>query len=377
MSVKLNFVMRKVVLILFCLLSLAAAWFFWPVRESTGRVMKASAPPAMTVATAASAAALSAPPQISTLNRTNPLAFRLTNTVQSLRQLAAKPHAILLQNALIDTDARLALDIPAHLKAGANPGAYIVQARGVVNAQFRALLAGAGASVVSYIPNNAYLVKATAAQAGALAGSSLVQAVLPFEPYYKVQPSLLGLAVAQSPLPPGTALSLGLFASDATAEGQVLKSGATIIGRDRSAFGPVLRVTAPANWTALAQLPGVQAVEPMYHRHTANDLSRVMLGVTPDTISGSTNDWLGLTGLNVLVAVNDTSVDATHPDLAGRVFGSPADLSDLNGHGTHVAGIIAGNGSKSLSPVNVGANAEGSITNADFGARPRRRHCFP
>ncbi|HAO78134.1 MAG TPA: hypothetical protein DCQ92_03980, partial [Verrucomicrobia subdivision 3 bacterium] len=35
-------------------------------------------------------------------------------------------------------------------------------------------------------------------------------------------------------------------------------------------------------------------------------------------------------------------------------------------HGTHVAGIIAGNGSMSLSPVNVGSVAEGSITNADF-----------
>ena len=369
--------MRKTVLVL-CLLSLAAVWWLWPRGGDASSPLKASAPRANAVASAAGSTTPVAPRKISSLNFTNPLAFRLTNTVLTLRELALKPHAILLQNALVDTDARLDLAIPAHLKSTGRPGAYLVQARGQLNAAFRSLIASAGAQVVSYIPNNAYLVNATVAQAGALAGSPLVQVVLPFEPYYKLQPSLLGLAVTQSPLPPGTALNVGLFASDATAEAQVRKTGATIIGRDRSAFGPVLRVTPPANWTALAQLPGVQAVEPAFRRETANDLSRVTLGVSPDTTSGSTNDWLGLTGLNVLVAVNDSGIDATHPDFAtGRVVGlGTNDLVDTDGHGTHVAGIIAGNGSQSLSPVNVGANAEGSITNADFRGKAPAANLF-
>jgi serine protease len=40
----------------------------------------------------------------------------------------------------------------------------------------------------------------------------------------------------------------------------------------------------------------------------------------------------------IIVAVIDTGVDASHPDLAGQVLSGPA---DDNGHGTHVAGIIA------------------------------------
>ncbi len=60
----------------------------------------------------------------------------------------------------------------------------------------------------------------------------------------------------------------------------------------------------------------------------------------------------GFTGRGVKVAVLDTGVDAAHPDLAGRVaayrdFVDPAasgSPGDPNGHGTHVAGIIAGSG---------------------------------
>jgi subtilisin-like proprotein convertase family protein len=370
--------MRKTVLIVLCLLALVAGvWLFWPRGGDASSPGKNAAAHGDGGVAATVPAATNATKTFSTLNLTNPLAFRLTNTAQSLRQLAAKPHAILLQNALIDTDARLNLDIPSHLKAAGKPGAYIVQARGVVDVRFRALLAGTGASVVSYIPNNAYLVNATVAQAGALAGSPLVQVVLPFEPYYKLQPALLGIAVAQKPLPPGTLLTLGLFSSGAAdTEAQIEKMGGAILARDRSPFGSVVRVQPPTNWIALGQLPGVQIIEPARERKAANDLSRVTLGVTPDTTSGITNDWLGLTGANVIVGVVDSGVDATHLDFTTggnpttvggapvRVLGLTAnDLVDTSGHGTHVAGIIAGNGSKSLT---VGSGARGSVTNADF-----------
>ncbi|ROP28863.1 S8 family serine peptidase [Couchioplanes caeruleus] len=64
--------------------------------------------------------------------------------------------------------------------------------------------------------------------------------------------------------------------------------------------------------------------------------------------------WQRSTGAGVTVAVIDSGVEATHPDLAGRVLpgvdlvaGTSGTSSDPNGHGTHVAGTIAavtGNG---------------------------------
>jgi subtilisin-like proprotein convertase family protein len=371
--------------LLACLLCLAGAWLLWQhsantrTKPSTLRAAAPAANPAVAAPHVLPAVSTNGP----TPAGTNRFAYRLSNTSKTLKQLAGDRHAILLENALIDTTRPLNPGIPKNLRSQGDPGAYIVQARGPIDNAFRAMLSAAGAQIVSYIPNDAYLVRAPAGAANGLAANPLTQAVLPYEPYYKLQPSLLGLAVEQQELPPGTALNLGLFAASAAATEQQLEPlGAKIIGADQSPFGPVVRVLPPADWTALAQAPGVQRMEPAHRRVTANDLARVTLGVAADTLTPT--NYLNLYGSNVMVVVNDSGIDATHPDFttggspaAGmggtpvRVIGfTPGDLVDTNGHGTHVAGIIAGNGDESLSmdgsKVNVGAEAEGSFSNADF-----------
>ncbi|WP_020387538.1 S8 family peptidase [Kribbella catacumbae] len=60
----------------------------------------------------------------------------------------------------------------------------------------------------------------------------------------------------------------------------------------------------------------------------------------------------GFTGKGVKIAVLDTGIDASHPDLKGRLaasqnFTDAPDSSDHVGHGTHVAGIAAGDGAAS------------------------------
>jgi subtilisin family serine protease len=68
---------------------------------------------------------------------------------------------------------------------------------------------------------------------------------------------------------------------------------------------------------------------------------------------GAPEAWAaGYTGKGVKVAVLDTGIDVSHPDFAGVIDGTTSfvpgeDVTDVNGHGTHVASTIVGSGAAS------------------------------
>ncbi|MGW1617018.1 S8 family peptidase [Streptomyces sp. NPDC002285] len=96
------------------------------------------------------------------------------------------------------------------------------------------------------------------------------------------------------------------------------------------------------------------------NRTAASGISRVWLdGIRRAALDASVPQigapaaWsAGYTGQGVKIAVLDTGVDETHPDLAGRQiaeknFSTAPTAKDARGHGTHVASTAAGSGAKS------------------------------
>ena len=70
------------------------------------------------------------------------------------------------------------------------------------------------------------------------------------------------------------------------------------------------------------------------------------------TLIGAPEVWTaGIRGRGVKIGIVDTGIDPDHPDFAGRIVAgakfvpTATSYHDDNGHGTHVAGIAAGDGS--------------------------------
>src|SRR5438445_4067333 len=311
---------RPLTWLLLSVLFFAAALYFWRLgdewaakKAAAPGALKPAVPPPATASSTSRMPGLKLPPgapgpleasSASTQNsgsKTPQFPYRLRNTTKTVGQLArGNDKAILLENALIDTAQSTRPLVPPHLRSEDDPGSYIVQSRTGLDDAFRALLKNAGASIIGYIPKDAYLVRASAAVAQSLQAQPQTQAVLPYEPYYKLKSSLLKMAVEQEQLPDDTMLNVLLFADAHQSTLDALKElGAEIVSEDRSPFGPQVKVRLPASadmpagqssttlLSAVARLPGVQELEPARQRRAANDLSRFRLGVATDSVVSS------------------------------------------------------------------------------------------
>jgi subtilisin family serine protease len=108
-------------------------------------------------------------------------------------------------------------------------------------------------------------------------------------------------------------------------------------------IGRILVANVPlSSLQSLSAQPEIQSIWADLEVKATDDAALTQINTAPAWENG-------LKGDGIKIAVLDTGIDATHPSLAGKViananFSDSASATDRAGHGTHVAGIIVGNG---------------------------------
>ena len=129
------------------------------------------------------------------------------------------------------------------------------------------------------------------------------------------------------------------------------KSGIKVVERSGTSLRFEARVDSPI-LAAIAQLPIVRTITPFATCDLFLDQARVILGLDDISQQPPQPGFELWDGSGEIVAVFDSGIDATHPDIKPALAGEPGRFrdgvpNDTNGHGTHVAGIIAGRGTAS------------------------------
>ena len=216
---------------------------------------------------------------------------------------------------------------------------FLVQFRTVGLPEWRAALGDAGATVLSFFPHNAHVVRMDPSLVASLEQLDVVERVAPYHPAYRLEPSLRDWALAAENREPRRVRVMAFEWGPA---------GKQRILADARLFGARLAAWAPSGhilelWVTPQQLL----------RLAAHDEVMWIDAWTPDgddmdlvrTDSGA--NWLetthGTCGQGVRGEVLDSGVQQDHPDFDGILMHTTADVQS---HGTSTYGIVFGNGNR-------------------------------
>ncbi len=321
----------------------------------------------------------------------------LTNTRRTLDELRRDDaQAILFSGAILDTHALVeegrGLNIPEGFRAPSDSVNQIVQFDRAVSTADREAIEALGARVNHYLPHRAYAVTATADQLAAIQNLPGVYVIEPYHPYFKMSAAVRERLVGPTPVadPQEIASFKIMTFAGASVEADLAAAGVETLREEDDGRRQVLTVNANAEQVKqLLRADGVQWIEPYTPAAVMNDLGNRRMRVPSLRQLHPT-----LRGDGVTVAVTDSGVDFQHQGFSeiqglatstglntriayyetragGLTDGLPG---DNDGHGTHVAATILGNGALSPTAVSVpGSDGPPYATNQFAGVAPRAR----
>ncbi len=220
--------------------------------------------------------------------------------------------------------------------------------------EWRRQIEGLGVELLERIPENSYTARLALTQVGQLKSLDFVLEVRLFGPDDSAS-VVFTEAASKAPDPLGLEQAAAfvyevlLHRSEELADTEQWMSdnGVEVVAKGRRK----LRVELPQGSELLREiqvLPEVKDVREFVVPKLTNSAARRLLGIDG---TGGAGPSVSQTGDGETVGVADSGIDSAHPDLAGRIqsvaLARPDDPSDLHGHGSHVAGSIAGDGTAS------------------------------
>ncbi len=255
-----------------------------------------------------------------------------------------------------------------HAKAAAS-GLYLIQFSGPLAPARRAELRKAGVELLQYVPDDAFIAQLSNVAPATVGAMSFVTWVGPYRKEHKIHPQLITAASLAGQSNQTISLNILLSPAATTAEIAAVRSHLSAIQHESHLRqGTIVRgELSPGQLDALAQSGAVLWIEPATKRKLVDEAaSKIVGGDDGKVATPTTTQQLGFNGAGVTVCVADTGLDSgntntMHLDLRGRVTGfqyygaNISDGSDGYGHGTHCAGIVAGNAATGETDPDTGA----------------------
>ena len=260
----------------------------------------------------------------------------------------AQQRLIHLKNEVIRPDPSGRGKMAAELSSQPLTGLYLIQFTNTVQPEWRSRLQSMAVDLVKYIPDDAFIARLQGVKPGEITSLPYVRYLGPYRARHKIHPALSlqnrnqEVRILVSPFASGSER----LEADRLARG---------FRRAVTPIGSILQgIANPAQITALAQSHAVLWIEPAQRPKLLDEIAtKLVAGDNGRPGTEAAVQQLGFDGTGVVVAVPDTGLNNgsaadMHPDLLGRVdrflwYGTLTDASDGFGHGTHVAGIVAGN----------------------------------
>jgi subtilisin family serine protease len=231
-------------------------------------------------------------------------------------------------------------------------GVFLIQFTQSPKPEWREQLTRMNVDLLNYVPDDAFVAKLDKARLDQIEALDFVRWLGEYRADYKIASEL----IAPKKTFTGDTVDIALLLSPNVNESEaseVRKSFTAVHTESSLRFGRIIRGRSSVSAiNALAQLDSVLWIEPAPKMRLLDESSsKIVAGDGgPNTLLSQS---LGYDGSGVKVSVVDTGFDTgntntLHMDLLGRVsglvYGALSDWADGHGHGTHVAGIIAGNG---------------------------------